>query len=175
MTLALTTCIHVSAGSNPKLIKQHTGELKNSSVIMHISQFITDSETLIDAWETLDISGKVPKIDFNKQLVVVSTWRGSSFTPSYYVDSNGELKTTIIGTMDLRSGLRYALAIFDREGIKTVQGKNYKSKNTVYNMTGKREELRREIENLKMKVEKAQKRYDELKRKREERESQVEE
>jgi len=171
MTLALTTCIYVFARSNPKLIKQYTGELKNSSMNVHISQFITDTETLIDAWETLDISGKVPKIDFNKQLVVVSTWKGSSFTPSYYVDRNGDLKTTILGTLDLRSGLQYALAIFDREGIKTVQGKSYKSIIAEYWPTD--EERQRKLEELEKQVEESQRNIEELERKRDELESQV--
>lgn len=76
-----------------------------------------DLDKLAKAWKI-----EAPKVDFAKELVIVGTWKGSSFGPRTTV-TNGDLKVTFSGTKDLRPGFRFHFASFPREGVKTVNGK----------------------------------------------------
>jgi hypothetical protein len=75
-------------------------------------------EKLAKAWGIKD----PPKVDFTKELLIVGTWRGSSFdiTPSV---KDGDLTIAAAGTKDLRPGFRWKVLSVKRDGIKTVQGK----------------------------------------------------
>jgi hypothetical protein len=75
-------------------------------------------DMLVKAWGLKD----VPKVDFNKELLVVGTWRGTIFdlTP---VVTKGDLSIVIKGTKDLAPGFRWMIVSVKREGIKTLQSK----------------------------------------------------
>jgi hypothetical protein len=75
-------------------------------------------EKLAKAWAIKDPG----KIDFTKELLIVGTWKGSSFglTPTV---KDGDLTVSAAGTKDLRPGFRYQVVAIPREGIKTVKGK----------------------------------------------------
>lgn len=74
---------------------------------------------LAKAWGIKD----APKVDFTKELLIVGTWKGSSFglRPTL---KDGDLTVGGFGTKDLRSGFRWKVQTFPREGVKTVQGKD---------------------------------------------------
>lgn len=63
-----------------------------------------------------------PKVDFDKDLVVVGTTRGSKIGGKPLV-KDGDLKALFISTRDLRPGFRYIMVTHAREGVKTVNGK----------------------------------------------------
>ena len=64
-----------------------------------------------------------PKVDFTKELLVVGTWKGSSFNLTPTV-KDGDLSVSAVGTKDLRPGFRWKVVSVKRDGIKTVQGKD---------------------------------------------------
>ena len=64
----------------------------------------------------------MPDIDFTKQIVLVSTSRGSKLELMARLD-DGNLEVIGFGTKDLRPGFRYVLATVSLEGVKTVNKK----------------------------------------------------
>jgi hypothetical protein len=75
-------------------------------------------EKLAQAWGIKD----APKVDFSKEILIVGTWKGSSFNLRPVV-KDGDLTVSGFGTKDLRPGFRWKVASVTRDGIKTVQGK----------------------------------------------------
>ena len=76
-------------------------------------------EKLAKAWGIKD----APKVDFDKEILVVATTVGSRLNLSPKVDDKGDLKVLAIATRDLRPGFRYAIKSVSKEGVKTVNGK----------------------------------------------------
>jgi hypothetical protein len=78
------------------------------------------------AWEKLakawDIKNP-PKVDFDKELLVVATTVGSRLNLNTKLDDKGDLKVLALATRDLRPGFRYAIKSVSKEGVKTVDGK----------------------------------------------------
>ncbi|VTR97381.1 Uncharacterized protein OS=Pirellula staleyi (strain ATCC 27377 / DSM 6068 / ICPB 4128) GN=Psta_1268 PE=4 SV=1 [Gemmata massiliana] len=75
-------------------------------------------EKLVKAWGIKD----APKVDFTKELLVVGTWRGSTFNITPTV-KDGDLTVSAFGTKDLREGFRWKIASVKCDGIKSVKGK----------------------------------------------------
>lgn len=75
-------------------------------------------DALAKAWSIKD----APKVDFTKELLIVGTWRGSVFSLRPML-KDGDLSVSGFGTKDLRPGFRWKVQTFQREGVKTVQGK----------------------------------------------------
>lgn len=76
-------------------------------------------EKLVKAW---DIKNP-PKVDFDKEILLVGTTVGSGLNISPKIDDKGDLKITSISTADLRPGFRYLIKSVSREGVKTINGK----------------------------------------------------
>ena len=77
-------------------------------------------DVLVKEWAIKD----APKVDFTKELLVVGTWRGSSFDVIPTV-ANGDLIVTTKGTDDRREGFRWKIVSVNRGEIKTVDGKAF--------------------------------------------------
>ncbi|MBM3978846.1 MAG: hypothetical protein FJ304_00910 [Planctomycetes bacterium] len=75
-------------------------------------------DALAKAWGIKD----APKVDFAKELLIVGTWKGSSFNVNANV-KDGDLSVSGFGTKDLRDGFRWKVKSIKRDGIKSVQGK----------------------------------------------------
>jgi hypothetical protein len=76
-------------------------------------------DALAKAWSIKD----APKVDFTKELLIVGTWKGSSFGLRSMLQ-DGDLTVAGFGTKDLRPGFRWKVQTVSREGVKTVQGKD---------------------------------------------------
>lgn len=75
-------------------------------------------ERLAAAWGIKDPA----KVDFSKELLLVGTWRGTSFKFLNDV-KDGDLTTEIVGDKDTRPGFRFRVVSLKRNGIKSFQGK----------------------------------------------------
>lgn len=74
--------------------------------------------------------GKVPKVDFETQVVTVATWSGSGMEMYRGIDDKGNLSVSCVGgTKDLVDGLTYAIEIYTISGIRTVNGKKLPTPN----------------------------------------------
>lgn len=87
---------------------------------------ITEAKEFEKIWTDWKIEGKLPEIDFAKQVVTVSFTRGSKINLRASVTEKGDLQIGGIATRDLRPGTRYVIAVFPREGLKSVNGKAWK-------------------------------------------------
>ncbi len=75
-------------------------------------------EKLAAAWGIKD----VPKVDFTKELLLVGTWRGTSFKFLGNV-KDGDLTVELVGDKDTQPGFRYKVLSLQRAGITKFQGK----------------------------------------------------
>jgi hypothetical protein len=87
--------------------------------------FLATDEDLAKLWKAWQLEGKPPEVDFEKELVVVATTRGSRLNLRLKNEA-GNLRILALATKDLRPGFRYVLASVPRKGIKTVEGKELK-------------------------------------------------
>ena len=100
-----------------------SGDIRDESLAREVptSGLITSQkqyDALVKAWGIKD----PPKVDFTKTMLVVGTWRGSTFDLAPTV-TNGDLTFNARGTKDLSPGFRWRVVSVNRDGIKTVQGK----------------------------------------------------
>jgi hypothetical protein len=87
------------------------------------SGFITNAkefDKLVKAWKVAD---KTPEVNFDKEIVLVSTTPGSKLSLNAMLDDKGDLKALGIATRDLRPGFRYVIISVPKDGVKTVNGK----------------------------------------------------
>jgi hypothetical protein len=84
---------------------------------------ITTAKAFEELWKAWKVGDKMPKIDFDKEIVVVATTNGSKLNLGVKLDDKGDLKVLAIATRDLRPGFRYQIGTVAKEGVKTVGGK----------------------------------------------------
>ena len=115
---------HVQAQKKDVEIQQRwRGSVADTKLMKLAPQVIASQKKLEGVWKDWKIAGDPPAVDFKKNLVVVATWRGSSFNPIVTLDEKGNLAVGGFGTEDLRPGFRFVLAVISREGVVTVNGK----------------------------------------------------
>ncbi len=85
---------------------------------------ITSAKGLAAVWKAWKIDGDVPKIDFDKNMVVAVYSVGSKLNMTgAKLDDKGNLDVLGLGTRDIRPGFRYVLGVVSKDGVKTVNGK----------------------------------------------------
>lgn len=85
---------------------------------------IVSGKGLEAVWKAWNVKGDVPKVDFEKNIVVAVYSVGSSLNMAgANLDDKGNLTVLGLGTRDIRPGFRYVLGVVSREGIVTVNKK----------------------------------------------------
>ncbi|HZZ78474.1 MAG TPA: hypothetical protein VFE62_08145 [Gemmataceae bacterium] len=85
---------------------------------------ITSAKGLEKVWKEWKAEGEVPKVDFDKNIIVTAYTVGSLLNVNAVnLDDNGNLTVLAIATRDFRPGFRYVLAVVRKDGVKTVEGK----------------------------------------------------
>jgi hypothetical protein len=107
-----------------KFTQQWKGSVDDEAQLRGAPECITSAKALEKLWKAWKIEGNVPKVDFDKEIVVVGTTRGSKLILSATLDANDNLEVLGVATRDLLPGFRYVLATVSREGVKTVNKKN---------------------------------------------------
>ena len=82
---------------------------------------IANAADLNRVWVTCQVKGAVPKIDFDKRLILLFVRRGGVRFASLTLD-NGNLKTNVVLSPEATKDHTCALVLVDRAGIKTVNG-----------------------------------------------------
>jgi hypothetical protein len=104
--------------------KEWTGAVADEKLAKDAPEVITSKKALETLWKDWGITDKMPEVDFTKELVLVSTTRGSKLNVSLMLDPDkGDLQVLGIATRDLRPGFRYVIVTAPKEGVKTVNGK----------------------------------------------------
>jgi hypothetical protein len=111
-----------------KVIAKFAGSVDDDKAEPPKEPVITNEKDLKALWDAWKLTDKMPKVDFDKELVVVSTTKGSRMNVTLRRDEKGDLIVVAVATRDLRPGLRYMIQVIEREGIKTVNGKKLEGK-----------------------------------------------
>jgi hypothetical protein len=107
-----------------KLTKEWSGSVEDENLKKDAPTVITTAKELGALWQSWKIEGKVPEVDFTKELVIVSITEGSKLKLGATLDDgNGNLEVLGMATRDIRPGFRYVIGTVSREGVKTVNGK----------------------------------------------------
>jgi hypothetical protein len=102
------------------IVKGSVADFKLSN---NISDIVRNTQTLKDIWKAWKITDKMPEVDFNKQIVVISTSVGSYLTSEYTMDIKGNLAVNSTMTKDIAEGFRYQLAVINIENVITINNK----------------------------------------------------
>jgi hypothetical protein len=126
LALFLTLSVAHAETKEVKAVKQWTGSVEDDELAKKAPEFIADAKELEQLWKSWKIEEKVPKVDFDKELVVVMTTGGSRINFGAKLDEKGNLSLVGMATLDLVPGFRYIIATVSREGVKAVNGKEVK-------------------------------------------------
>jgi hypothetical protein len=111
-----------------KAVKEWSGSVEDEKLAQDAPAYVTDAKALGKLWKDWKVEGKVPEVDFKKEIVVVTTTRGSKLRLVANLDDKGDLEVLGLATRDLAPGFRYVIATVSREGVKTINGKELKEK-----------------------------------------------
>jgi len=106
-----------------KPIKEWAGSVEDENLAKGAPEVITSAKGLEDLWKSWKLADKAPQVDFTKEIVILTTTRGSRIKLFATLDEKGNLMVGSLGTSDLRPGFRYVIATVSKEGVKTVNGK----------------------------------------------------
>ena len=87
--------------------------------------FIADKAAFEKLWKAWRPKEETPKIDFEKELVLVGTTQcaGNRIGAALRLDAKGDLKAAFFATQIAGPGFAYTIVVINREGVKTVDGK----------------------------------------------------
>jgi hypothetical protein len=103
--------------------KEWAGSVEDEALAKDAPACITSARGLEKLWKAWKIADKAPEVDFTREIVVLTTTRGSKLKFFAALDEKGNLMVGGLGTQDLRPGFRYVIATVSKEGVKTVNGK----------------------------------------------------
>lgn len=111
------------AGKKPLTPSQQwSGSVADLSLSLAVPEVILLEKDWENLWKTWKVQGPLPKVDFSQHLILVQTTQGSRLRLTATLDQMGNLEVLGLATHDLRPGFRYVVAVFSREGVKTVNG-----------------------------------------------------
>jgi hypothetical protein len=92
--------------------------------------FITDEKTWAKLWKAWCGNAKLPKVDFDKELILVQTVEGLNTIspPDLRLTDKGNLRVPLpVSTLlPASGGFGYKIVTVRRDGVKTVNGKTLK-------------------------------------------------
>jgi hypothetical protein len=102
-----------------KINQQWSGSVADDALRKGTPEFITTAAGLEKLWKQWKLPGKVPSVDFDKELLLIVTTSGSKISLSAVLD-NGNLEPRGLATRDFGPGFRYVIGSVGKEGVKTV-------------------------------------------------------
>jgi hypothetical protein len=114
------------ASAQPKAVKftnQWKGSVGDEALKKDAPEVITSQKSLEKLWKAWMIEGKVPEVDFTKEIVVIGITSGSKLNLGASLDDKGNLNVGGLATADIAPGFGYVLATVSRDGVKTVNKK----------------------------------------------------
>jgi len=104
--------------------KTWSGSVDDPELLRDAPACIAHQTMLEKLWKVWAIPDPLPKVDFNKEIVLVITGSGSMLQfESIILNDRGDLKVNAMESLDMVPGFRYIIATVSREGVKTVNGK----------------------------------------------------
>ncbi len=133
LVLALAGPFVCAADKPVKPVKEWVGKFLTNEELPLMKEapatgYITDDKAWGKLWKAWRNKEELPKVDFEKQLVLVGTvpCARNSLGANFKLDDNGDLKGWFLGTAIAGPGFAYQIVVVDRSGIKTYNGKAIK-------------------------------------------------
>ena len=126
LTAAVFMCVLAGAraADTPlKATKEYKGRVSHELARAVKEPYIAGPKAFAKLWKDWKIEGKMPAIDWKKEIVLVGTSGGSSMGLSASVDDKGDLKTVSFGTDDIRPDSAYRIIVVPSKGVKAINGK----------------------------------------------------
>jgi hypothetical protein len=106
-----------------EITKQWSGSVQDENLMK--PECITSAKALEAVWKAWKIKEDMPKVDFDKNMVVAVYSVGSKLKMAgAKLDDKGNLEVLGFGTRDIGPGFRYVLGVVSRDGVKTVNKKD---------------------------------------------------
>src|SRR5262245_59710056 len=85
--------------------------------------YLTSQKALDKLWKAWGAKGKAPKVDFDKEVVLVEATRSSRIGIQPKLSDKGDLTWVLSATADLTADAGYLIVTVPRAGVKTIKGK----------------------------------------------------
>ncbi len=85
-----------------------------------VREVITNGAEYERVWRQLGLDREPGAVDFGRELIVVSTTRGSRITFRLRDEGEGKLQVMSISTRDIRPGLRFGFCVLTKSGWKQI-------------------------------------------------------
>ncbi len=125
LLLMVTSCISSAFAGPVKPLEDWKGVSRKNELrkVAPESGFITDQETWTKVWKAWRGNAEVPKVNFSRDLILVSTVNGPNrILMAMELDAKGDLKVRSAGTKIGGPGFGYALVKVLRAGVRSVNG-----------------------------------------------------
>jgi hypothetical protein len=122
--LLLTSSAALAQKTAVKPSQEWSGSISDAKLKKDAQPVITSEKDLEKLWKAWKLADKMPKVDFEKEIVVVITGDGSKLRLAMSLDQKGNLQVLGLGTRDLAEGFRYVIATVPRKDVKTVNAKD---------------------------------------------------
>ena len=128
LLVALSLVAGLTAADKPKPIKpskSFTGRIdKDQQKEGPANGVIANAKDLEKLWKAWKIKDEMPKVDFDKELVLVVTSSTSGLRASATLDDKGDVKVLSLATRDIRDDFAFNILVISRTGVKTINGKD---------------------------------------------------
>ena len=105
---------------SPKALREFFGEAGVGVEKGPTQGVILDGVEYEKIWRELGLTEEPAAVDFAKEVVVLSTTRGSRITFRLRDEGEERLQVMSISTKDIRSGLRFAFCVLSRSAWKQI-------------------------------------------------------
>ena len=127
--LSLFSGTPAARAADIKSVKEWTGQVQDATLekLWPNASPITNKDDFAKVWKSWTGKEDVPAVDFSKELVLVSTQKKGQIAGLILSDQRGG-NFVSTGSIEVKpvKGFTYALTVFKREGIKTINGKPLK-------------------------------------------------
>ena len=112
--------IAVKKNESPKPLREFFGEAGVGVEKGPTRGVILDGVEYEKIWRELGLTEEPAAVEFAKEVVVLSTTRGSRITFRLRDEGDGRLQVMSISTKDIRPGLRFAFCVLSRSAWKKI-------------------------------------------------------
>jgi len=111
-----------SAKPDPAPVREFRGETEKESTGPFNARSILTASDFEAAWKELGLTESPGEVDFQNEVVLLATTRGSRVGFRCRDEGEGKLSVSAISTRDIRPGLRYLIGVFRKKDWKEING-----------------------------------------------------
>jgi hypothetical protein len=112
-------------GAVGRATQEWTGQLADGNLQKEkpVDGFITNNDDFAKLWKAWMGKQKLPEIDFDKELVMVASSSNSRVFEILLIVGKGDANAVVGRKAEEVKGFTFLIAVFNREAIKTIDGK----------------------------------------------------